>query len=62
LKALAVDKEADLELHPLALQHGHLEIYILYMARNAENPVVIPDGTHLTTSTVCLLPTSRGSI
>ncbi|CRG91197.1 Choline dehydrogenase [Talaromyces islandicus] len=62
LKALSTDKEANPELHPVALQRGHIEVYILYLARNQEDPVIIPDGTHITTSTMCMLPTSRGSI
>src|SRR5438874_1310782 len=34
----------------------------MYVAQNAENPTLIPDGTHITTSVICMLPTSRGSI
>lgn len=34
----------------------------MYVAQNAENPTVVPDGTHIATSVVCMLPTSRGSI
>jgi choline dehydrogenase-like flavoprotein len=62
LKALAADGEANPELHPLVLQRGHLELYILYAARNQQNPPIVPDGTHITTSAVVMLPTSRGSI
>ena len=62
LKALSDDNEANPELHALTTQHGHLEFYILYQARKPENPVIVPDGTHITTSTICILPTSRGSI
>ncbi|KAL1857305.1 hypothetical protein Plec18170_003424 [Paecilomyces lecythidis] len=62
LKALSADKNATPELHAVALQHGHIEIFIMYLALNEGDPLIIPDGTHITTSTVCMLPTSRGSI
>jgi hypothetical protein len=32
------------------------------VAQNADNPTLIPDGTHIMTSVICMLPTSRGSI
>jgi choline dehydrogenase-like flavoprotein len=62
LKALSTDKEANPELHAVALQHGHIEVYIMYLALNQGDPVINPDGTHITSSTMCMLPTSRGSI
>lgn len=62
LKALTADKIATPELHPVALQHGHIEIYIMYLAVNEGDPLIMPDGTHITTSTMCMLPTSRESI
>lgn len=62
LNALSADKEASPESHAVALQRGHVEIYVMYMALNEGDPVVIPDGTHITTSAMCMLPTSRGSI
>lgn len=60
LKALSAEKIATPELHPVALQHGHIEIYIMYLALNEGDLLIIPNGTHITTSTMCMLPTSRG--
>ncbi|PCG94506.1 Glucose-methanol-choline oxidoreductase [Penicillium occitanis (nom. inval.)] len=62
LKALSADKNATPERHAVALQQGHIEIYIMYLALNEGDPLIVPDGTHITTSTMCMLPTSRGSI
>jgi choline dehydrogenase-like flavoprotein len=63
LESLAVgNPNADPKLHPLAFQHGHLESYLVYLAWNPENPTIVPDGSHITSSVVCMLPTSRGSI
>jgi choline dehydrogenase-like flavoprotein len=62
LDALAVDSNADPETYAVASQRSHHETWIMYVALNAENPTVIPDGTHITTSVICMLPTSRGSI
>lgn len=62
LKALSTDNNTTPELHSVASQHGHIEIYVMYLAVNEGDPLLIPDGTHITTSTMCMLPTSRGSI
>lgn len=35
---------------------------MLYAAANPENPIIPMDGTHVTTSVMGLLPTSRGSV
>ncbi|KAE8154745.1 glucose dehydrogenase [Aspergillus avenaceus] len=49
--------------HPLVCsQRGHFETYTIYVANNPENPVIKMDGTHITTSVACMLPTSRGSV
>jgi choline dehydrogenase-like flavoprotein len=60
LDALAAD--GNLDNAEVASQRSHHETWIMYVAQNAENPAIIPDGTHITTSVICMLPTSRGSI
>jgi hypothetical protein len=62
LEALSDDNTNNSELHPLTQQHGHLEFYIMYLTRRQEKPAIVPDGTHITTSTICISLTSRGSI
>ncbi|KAL1963927.1 hypothetical protein VTN77DRAFT_7733 [Rasamsonia byssochlamydoides] len=63
-KALAKDDpSSDPDAHPLvSVQHGHVETYVVYAARNPENPKIPMDDTHITTAVVCMLPTSRGTI
>jgi choline dehydrogenase-like flavoprotein len=62
--ALAKDhNESNVDGHPLlSLQRGHTETYIIYVARSAENPKIVPDGTHISSVVACLLPTSRGTV
>ena len=63
-QALAVDEvKVVSDGHPLiSSPRAHYETYIVYAASNAENPSIPLDGTHITTSVVGMLPTSRGSI
>jgi hypothetical protein len=44
LKAMSADTVACPELHAVASQHGHVEIYIMYLAVNEGEPIIIPDG------------------
>ncbi|KAF3385781.1 Pyranose dehydrogenase 3 [Talaromyces pinophilus] len=63
LNALAADgNNNNPEAHRVASQRSHHETWIMYVAQNAENPTLVPDGTHIMTSVICMLPTSRGSI
>ncbi|CRG83771.1 putative GMC-type oxidoreductase Mb1310 [Talaromyces islandicus] len=67
LKAIATDYEeagidADPKLHELFSQKGHIEIFFMYVGLNQGDPVVVPDGINVTTATILLLPTSKGSI
>ena len=62
--ALAVDEGKPIgNEHPLVHSHrAHHETYIIYAAQNVENPNISMDGSHVTTSVVIMLPTSRGSV
>ena len=62
--ALAADEGKPVgDEHPLVHSHrAHHETYVVYAATNAENPKIAMDGSHITTSVVIMLPTSRGSI
>lgn len=63
LNALAVDgSNNDPEADRVASQPSHHETWIMYVAQNTEDPTRVPDGTHIMTSVICMLPTSRGSI
>lgn len=58
-KALATDDD----LHPLLYPpRSHYEAFLVYVAANPSDPFIPRDGTHLTTTVMGLLPTSRGSI
>ncbi|RAL64507.1 hypothetical protein DID88_001982 [Monilinia fructigena] len=46
----------------VASDRAHTESFMVYVARSPENPTIPMNGTHVTTSVVGLLPTSRGSI
>jgi len=46
----------------LSPPRSHTESYMVYVGVNAEDPAVPMDGTHISTSVVGLLPTSRGTI
>ncbi|KAB8288832.1 hypothetical protein EYC80_010735 [Monilinia laxa] len=46
----------------IASDRAHTESFMVYVARSPANPTIPLDGTHVTTSVVGLLPTSRGSI
>lgn len=67
LKAIAADYheagiDADPKLHELLSQKGHIEVFFMYVGLNQGDSVVIPDGIHVTTATILLLPSSKGSI
>lgn len=59
--AIAVDEGEVNEEHAQLKDRSHLELYLIYAGASA-NPVVPFDGTHVMTSVVMLLPTSRGQI
>jgi len=49
--------------HPLlSPPRSHTESYFVYVGVNEADPAIPMDGTHITTSVVGLLPTSRGTI
>ncbi|PQE26804.1 Choline dehydrogenase protein [Rutstroemia sp. NJR-2017a BVV2] len=43
-------------------ERAHTESFMVYVAGSPGNPVIPMDGTHVTTSVLGLLPTSRGSV
>ncbi|PWY73200.1 alcohol oxidase [Aspergillus sclerotioniger CBS 115572] len=60
-KALAADGHAD--NHPLLRsQRAVIEHLVLYAAACPANPVISFDGTHIASTIVHLLPTSKGSV
>jgi len=49
--------------HPLlSPPRSHTDSYVVYVGVNEADPAIPMDGTHITTSVVGLLPTSRGTI
>ena len=60
-RALSLDEANVGETHGQLSQRSHLELYIVYVGASANPPIPL-DGTHIMTSVVGLLPTSRGSI
>ncbi|QSZ31583.1 hypothetical protein DSL72_001150 [Monilinia vaccinii-corymbosi] len=61
--ALERDSGENEDSNPLiASDRAHTESFMVYVARSPENPPIPLNGTHVTTSVVGLLPTSRGSI
>ncbi|KAM3072432.1 hypothetical protein ACMFMG_009233 [Clarireedia jacksonii] len=62
-KALETDSGKNEESSTMIVpDRPHVESFMVYVARRPENPVIPMDGTHVTTSVVGLLPTSRGSV
>jgi choline dehydrogenase-like flavoprotein len=62
-KALAVDEDNVDDSHPLlSPPRSHTESYMIYAASSKADPVIVPDGTHVTTSIMSMLPTSRGTV
>lgn len=60
---LEMDSGKNEDSNPLiASMRAHTESFMIYVARSPANPVIPMDGTHVTTSVLGLLPTSRGSI
>jgi choline dehydrogenase-like flavoprotein len=59
--ALAADEGKVNESHAQLNDRSHLELYLVYAGASA-NPAVPFDGTHVMTSVVMLLPTSRGQV
>lgn len=46
----------------IATERAHTESFMVYVARSPGNPQIPINGTHVTTSVLGLLPTSRGSV
>jgi choline dehydrogenase-like flavoprotein len=61
--ALSLDEGNVTDSHPLlSPPRTHTESYMIYAAANAADPVIVADGSHVTTTIMSMLPTSRGSI
>ena len=61
--ALAADEAGVTDDHPLLNgSRCHVETFIQYAAVNKENPALRPDGTHIQSVVLTMLPTSRGSV
>ena len=61
--ALTVDEEYVTDDHPLLKDSRcHVETFVQYAAVNKENPALKPDGTHIQSVVLTMLPTSRGSV
>ncbi|MCJ1309930.1 hypothetical protein MMC25_003591 [Agyrium rufum] len=61
--ALKLDGVDSPDTHPiLAQKRGVFEYLIFYAAFNPQNPAIPFDGSHVTSSTAVMLPTSRGSV
>ncbi|TVY17340.1 putative GMC-type oxidoreductase [Lachnellula arida] len=59
--ALLVDAQHADDMDMQLNQRSHLELYLVYAGASAK-PVVTLDGSHVMTSVVMLLPTSRGQV
>ena len=61
--ALIKDGEETNYGHPLlASNRSFTESFVVYAAANSENPTIPLDGSHITSTVLALLPTSRGSV
>ena len=61
--ALAKDEGKVEDSHPLLHPpRSHTESFVVYAGANKADPVIQMDGSHLTTTVINLLPTSRGSV
>ena len=62
-EVLAADGEKADSDHPLlASKRSFIESFVVYVGPNSENPTRPPDGSHVTSTILGLLPTSRGSV
>ena len=62
-QALAQDEGKVDDSHPLlSPMRSHTKSFLVYAAANEAKPVIKMDGTHVTTTVLGLLPTSRGSV
>ncbi|CZR52716.1 related to alcohol oxidase [Phialocephala subalpina] len=61
-RALAVDEEGVDDSHPLLHPlRSHTESFMVYVAANKSDPVIPSDGSHVTTTVMGLLPSSRSN-
>ena len=62
-KALTMDEGKIEDSHPLLTPtRSFIECFLVYVGANAKSPSIPMDGSHITSSVVGLLPTSRGSV
>ena len=62
-KALAMDEGRTEESHPLLSPvRSFTEFLVVYVGANKSVPTIAMDGSHITSTVVGLLPTSRGSV
>lgn len=62
-KALELDSGKNEDSNALITStRAHTESFLVYVARSVADPKIPVDGTHVTTSVVGLLPTSRGTV
>lgn len=62
-KALGKEEGKIDDSHPLLKSScSQVESFMVHVAANAAKPVIPMDGSHVTTSVISLLPTSRGSV
>ncbi|KAF4633138.1 hypothetical protein G7Y89_g4993 [Cudoniella acicularis] len=62
-KALTADEGQVDDQHPLLYPpRSHTESFLVYVAGNPSDPVVILDGMHITTTVMGMLPASRGTV
>ena len=61
--ALIVDDGKVEDSHPLlGPTRSFIESFVVYVGGNADSPSITMDGSHITSTVVGLLPTSRGSV
>jgi len=61
--ALAKEEQNVTDSHPLlSPPRSHTESFLLYVAGNKADPIVPTDGSHVTTTVMAMLPTSRGAV
>lgn len=62
-RALGVDEDEVDDMHPLLHPpRSHVESFLVYVGGNKTDPVIAVDGTHVSTTVMGFLPTSRGTI
>ena len=62
-KALTMDKDNVDDDHPLLTpERSFTESLVVYVGASAQNPSIPLDGSHVTSTVLSLLPTSRGSV